>query len=93
MLTLLADTSIPKPQNYNTDLKSDWLNWIATLGSSGRLANSAITPDQQTKLKAWRPPRQDEIDLYHGQCSISSCDGSNDSVEISTGDCFEGVLD
>jgi len=67
MLTA-ADTSIPKPRNANTNLVTDWLNWMTTLGGTGQLTNTEITPEQQQRLKAWRPPRQDEIDLSHGPC-------------------------
>jgi hypothetical protein len=64
VLTMTADTSVPIPKNANTSLQGHWTDWLVYFGwSGGHLPNLNITPDAQERMKSWRPPRFDDIDL------------------------------
>lgn len=55
---MLADTSIPKLENANTAVKPNALQAIMLSVATGTYTRSYLTPEQQERIVAWRPPRE-----------------------------------
>jgi len=55
---MLADTSVPKLDNANTAVKPNAFLAFLHSVTTGTYSRSYLTPEQQERLVAWRPPRE-----------------------------------
>ena len=68
---MVADTSIPKPKNANTESQSNIRVSVLLALLTGYWTPSHLTPDDQVERKAWRAPIEGESNYAHPDSTAS----------------------